>query len=129
MYSQNSSYLNKAFNEPHVLIEAMVKETAGVEYDTMVGTGLSGLLVVPILARALNKHFAIVRKEQDKSHRECDIEGTIGERWIFVDDFISSGATKNRVIKAVEGLRNWRFNPEYVGTYEYHFETFKPVIV
>jgi hypoxanthine phosphoribosyltransferase len=101
------------------------------DFDTMVGTGLSGALVVPTLARATKKLFAIVRKDDDLlSHHETKVEGTIGERWIFVDDFVSSGATLRRVVQAirrqVDGY-NQRYGDatagkhhiRYVGRYTY----------
>lgn len=125
MFKLNSSYLAKAFDPTHELVEAMLKTITGVEFDTMIGRGTSGLLVVPLLARALDKHFAIVRKPNDASHKETDIEGTIGDRWIFVDDFVSTGNTRARVKEAVtEAQRYHQFKTEFVGTYEYHFQRF-----
>lgn len=130
MYRQNSSYLNVAFGSTNTLVEDALKALKGIDYDTMVGSGTSGLLVVPLLARALDKHFAIVRKPKDASHREVDIEGTIGDRWIFVDDFVNSGATRTRVKDTVSDIQRgargscFEFTTEYVGTYEYHFQRF-----
>lgn len=130
MYQSNSSYLSKAFSSTNELVENALKALKGVEYDTMIGRGTSGLLVIPLLARALNKHFAIVRKPNDASHKETDIEGTIGDRWIFVDDFVSSGSTRDRVREAVNLEQNrsqgksWEFSTTYMGTYEYHFTRF-----
>jgi len=61
--------------------------------DTLIGRGLSGALFVPMLADALELHWAIVRKPKDGTHSTEPIEGTIGERWLFVDDLIASGHT------------------------------------
>ena len=69
-------------------------------FDTLIGTGLSGALVVPALANAMGLRWAIVRKD-DNSHSSSRIEGTIGERWLFVDDFISSGRTLDRTKQIV----------------------------
>ena len=130
MYKSNSGYLQKAFRPTNEIVEDALKTLKGVEYDTMIGSGTSGLLVIPLLARALDKHFASVRKPNDASHKECDIEGVIGDRWIFVDDFISSGATLDRVQKAVKYEQNqafgrpWAFSTIYAGAYQYHWGTF-----
>jgi hypothetical protein len=71
------------------------------ECDTLVGRGLSGALVVPYVARALGLRWAIARKDNDGSHSSECIEGTIGRRWVFVDDLISSGNTLTKTIISV----------------------------
>lgn len=127
-YALNSSYLRSAFKPTEVLVQNAVQTLEGVEYDTMIGSGTSGLLVIPLLARALKKEFAIVRKPNDSSHREVDIEGTIGGKWIFVDDFVASGATRTRVKTAVEeAQRKLDFTSEFLGTYEYDKQNWVPV--
>lgn len=97
----HTSYLSNAFAEPGALIEPAQRVLEGVEYDTMIGTGLSGALVVPTLARAFRKHWAIVRKSTEDCHSEQLIEGTIGHRWLFVDDLIDLGGTLERVVDKV----------------------------
>lgn len=118
----------------------------GTEFDTMVGTGLSGALIIPSLARSMRKNWLIIRKKGDSTHSARPAEGHLGERWLFVDDLIDTGATLTRVENAVARLvsdenqrrkrRNqWRegkgklepvFASEYVGAYLYEdgvFET------
>lgn len=129
-YKGNSSYLHAAFEKPEIMVAKATKVLEGVDFDTMIGTGLSGALVVPLIARAMNKAFAIVRKENDSSHRERAIEGTIGDRWIFVDDFVSSGATLNRVKEHVKNAQGGQpygwdaFATEFAGTYQYARDSF-----
>src|SRR5258708_3313379 len=93
-------YFKEAFQDQAELIRKARIALEGVDYDTMIGTGLSGSLVIPVLAGALDKHFAIVRKEPSQ-HDSSRIVGKIGHRWIFVDDFVSSGETRNKVKGAV----------------------------
>lgn len=95
------------------------------DYDTLVGTGLSGALVIPPLAEALGKKWLVVRKPEDGSHASYPAEGQLGRRWIFVDDLISSGKTKRRVLDAVativaDGWRNGEWETAYVGDYLYN---------
>jgi adenine/guanine phosphoribosyltransferase-like PRPP-binding protein len=109
------------------LVRRAKNALADVDFDTFVGTGVSGALVVPMLADAMRKNFLLVRKDGDSPHAAYSVVGTIGERWIFVDDFISGGATIRRVWKAVAGLRSkygYRFEQghtiEYVGACLYN---------
>ena len=97
----SNTYFRRAFMNIDVIAEKARETLAGVQFDTMVGTGLSGTLVVPSLARLLNVEcWAVVRKESTP-HSSVMIEGSIGYRWLFVDDFISSGATRRRVMDQV----------------------------
>ena len=101
---RNVSYSGEAFDDPQRLIERATKDLANVDYDTIIGTGLSGALVVPTLARALGKKWAIIRKPDDGAHTTEEFEGEIGKRWIFVDDFIATGNTRDRARRAVEHI-------------------------
>jgi adenine/guanine phosphoribosyltransferase-like PRPP-binding protein len=76
------------------------------EFDSIVGRGLSGALVIPTLAARLGCTFAIVRKPDDRRHSRSEIEGEIGDSWIFVDDLIASGATYRHTRDAVQ--RAWQ---------------------
>ncbi|SRR5258706_5006043 len=116
VYRAHSNYFGRAFGDIEDIAHEMGNVLKGIEYDTMVGTGLSGTLVVPTLARTFGKHWAIVRKEKSP-HASGMIEGDIGQSWLFVDDFISSGATFQRVQDVIKGLKVWE-------QYDYHsFET------
>jgi orotate phosphoribosyltransferase-like protein len=100
-YADWSSYLSDALFNIDRIISNAEDRLYDVEFDTMIGTGLSGALVIPSLARAMEKSFAIVRKPNDSQHAQSSIEGKIGKRWIFVDDLVDSGSTKKRVIDTV----------------------------
>lgn len=104
-----------------------------VDYDTLVGTGLSGALVIPRLAHDLDKHWAIVRKPDDSAHACYQVEGTLGKRWLFVDDCIESGKTwvrvREEISKHVEEYGIYTdFTTRYIGAYTYSFNVgFHPV--
>lgn len=119
-YVENVCYLTHAFASPESMAHRFwwVVGSRQVEFDSIVGTGLSGALVVPTLARELGKHWAIVRKSNDGSHSMNRIEGTIGTRWLFVDDLIASGNTEQRVKSAVLGATFG--DAKYIGTYLYY---------
>jgi orotate phosphoribosyltransferase len=90
------------------------RDLKDIRYDTMAGTGLSGALVIPRLAERLRKNWVIIRK--GVSHTSMPAEGFLGRRWVFVDDQVSTGQTRQRVIAAIAAL-NW--DSAYAGTWLY----------
>lgn len=135
----NTFYMDDAvFNLPEV-IDTAKERLAGVDFDTMVGTGFSGGIVIPSLALAMGKKFVLIRKDTDDSHHgKGKMVGDLGERWIFVDDFVSSGKTRKRVIEKLTHIED-RYTyldviTEMVGQYMYvnysnegpQFEEFHP---
>lgn len=123
MSRTTGSYFDKALCYTNgELIETMRHRLQGVKYDTIVGTGLSGTIFTARVAPGLGKSFAIVRKKDDQStHSSREVEGVVGERWVFADDFISSGATFKRVL---EMMKKHRPHAQFVGAYEYERECF-----
>lgn len=90
------------------------------DFDTIVCTGVSGVLFASPLALLMKKNLVIVRKAKDASHSSNRIEANcfaddVG-KWIFVDDLIDSGKTLKRV-KREMGL--WAEDAEYLGNYLY----------
>lgn len=84
------------------IIEQAKERLADVDFDTIVGTGFSGGVVIPALALAMGKKFILIRKETDDSHHgQGRLIGELGDRWIFVDDFVSSGRTRRRVAEKI----------------------------
>lgn len=117
----SASYMEDAiFNLPRV-IETAQEDLKDVDFDTMVGTGFSGGLVIPALALAMGKKFVLIRKETDDSHHgKGRLIGELGQRWIFVDDFVSSGRTRQRVIDKIDEVVKREYEkPERVGQYLY----------
>ena len=115
-------YMDQAIFNLAEVIETAQKHLAGVDFDTMVGTGFSGGVVIPPLALAMGKKFVLIRKETDDSHHgKGQLLGELGERWIFVDDFVSSGSTRKRVIQKVEqAATDYEVDTEMVGQYMYN---------
>lgn len=131
-----TGYMEAAFKSPEEIFADAYDCLADQDFDTIVGTGVSGDLIVPVLAREIGCLFAIVRKRPADSHTHSELEGNIGERWVFVDDLIDSGATLDKVKKSVKHVcratENWddSINPahptEFVGTYLYHRREWYP---
>jgi orotate phosphoribosyltransferase len=110
-------YMDDAVFDLNKVIKTAKERLADVDFDTLVGTGFSGGIVIPALALAMGKKFVLIRKETDDSHHgKGRLLGELGQKWIFVDDFVSSGRTRQRVIDKVKEVDS---DTEYVGQYMY----------
>ena len=120
--------LDGAFEDPNRLAADASQALRGVQFDTMVGTGFSGALVVPILARVMGKNILLIRKPGDSHHHGTAIaEGDLGDRWVFVDDGIATGTTYRRVHKAIHELSTAHgVHPQFAGAYIYGHGPFFP---
>jgi adenine/guanine phosphoribosyltransferase-like PRPP-binding protein len=116
-------YLDQAFGDTAALVAGADRALAGTRFDTLAGSGLSGALVIPVLARALGKNILIVRKPGDSHHATSIAEGRLGDSWVFADDLINSGETFHRVKAAIEELgREHGIQPEFRGAYLYGYQ-------
>lgn len=97
------------------------------EFDTIVCSGLSGMVVAAPVAIRLRKKLCIVRKPGDDSHSFLRVEGKSGKRWIFLDDFEVSGLTKRNVEDTMESSAHGDPNAEMIGTYYYKRREWEPV--
>lgn len=124
---QHASYLQPLIENIDTVVSKFRDKMRTVDYDTLIGTGLSGALAVPTLARAVGCSWAIVRKDGDGSHSGNAVEGTVGRRWVFVDDLISTGQTRLRVRESMAQFSvDNRFDTDYVGDYLYYGNQFRP---
>jgi hypothetical protein len=129
----DGEYFSQAFGDVDQLYanaERVLKHLK-IDFDSMVAIGLSGHMVLPVLARYFDVPFLALRKPGTYTHDDFGIgkfgRGTIGNRWILVDDFICSGNTvrtaQERVSGALAHLRDRgydsTFSTEFVGTYCY----------
>lgn len=94
-------YGKKIYQEPEAVInrfvEYMAHDTAANDHDTIIGTGVSGSLAAALLAVTTGRMYAVLRKDGAHNHSSRRLEGQVGRRWIFVDDFVSGGGTRQRV--------------------------------
>lgn len=112
-------YFDSAVLDLHQVIENAIDQLDGVDFDTLVGTGFSGGIVVPALALSMGKKFVLIRKEGDDSHHGGGrLVGELGARWIFVDDFVDSGRTRTRVINKIHDASK---STTLVGQYMYEY--------
>lgn len=121
MTTFSTYYMDNALFNLESVIDRAKKDLYGVDFDTLVGTGFSGSVVIPALALAMGKKFVLIRKETDDSHHgKGRLLGELGQRWVFVDDFVSSGKTRKRVIEKIEEASELtKGTTEMVGQYMY----------
>jgi phosphoribosylpyrophosphate synthetase len=114
-----SDYLNKVFDlerRGYYLERAVANlKNSNVEFRTIVVRGVSGLVFGSMLAHTMGKGLTVVRKPNDSSHSPHLVEGLLPEspydKWLIVDDFISTGATIYSIVKAMD------FRPGWIGIY------------
>lgn len=80
------------------------------QFDTVAVTGVSGMIGA-VVARELNKHLLVVRKMGeptrqrfcgDKKRETFPLVGTMGERFVIIDDEIYSGSTIRDILDAIK---------------------------
>lgn len=117
------SYFGAAFNAERrdAVIDWAEQARQRMQFDTLVVTGISGVVMGGVLAHALGVNLLVVRKEDDRStHSFSRIEGHLGERWAFLDDLIDTGSTRSRVVREVRALADRRdISTRFVGTVAY----------
>lgn len=125
----HSSYLEAAIKDTRLTVKRAVDTLKPLkkEFDVIVVTGVSGLLIGPIVAYKLNKKLLVIRKQDDKNNSHCHylVEGHLPAnkgRWLFLDDFISSGHTLRRVYNTVDKEAS---SHSFYGFYGYRCNEFK----
>lgn len=73
-------------------------------FDGFVVQGYSMSIIGSILAHEMGKQIAVVRKHDDDRNSWMDVEGKHHQRWVFLDDLISSGRTFERVKEGLEEI-------------------------
>lgn len=89
-------------------------QKANLQFESFAFTGISGALVVPILAVMMDKYITVVRKNGDNTHSTNMVEGAIGCNYIIVDDFICSCKTVRTIART---LKDTHENFNCVGIY------------
>lgn len=117
----HSEYLHAALNLNTPLgkdaIKKFVKLLNQYSFDAIAFQGMSGALLAPILAMKCKKTLIMVRKPKmymsdgtATSHSAYAVEGDENaQRYIIIDDFISSGKTIQNVVRRIS-----EFNPQAI---------------
>lgn len=80
-------------------------ETVKEQFDAIIVTGISGLVVGAPVALQLGLRLIVLRKEDETAHSLCKLIGAADldetSRVLFLDDLIASGATFDRCKEAL----------------------------
>lgn len=110
-----AQYLNQ-FTNPEKLKQRIgyaVRALRKHDFDSIAFSGMSGALIGPPVALALDKTFLMVRKLDDHSHSALQVEGDYAaKKYIILDDFSESGKTIDRIR---DEISNFMPNAKYVG--------------
>ena len=118
-FHDNASHLDYLINTKELKktvkksLEFIRKNKLQDTFDAIAFRGLSGALIAPILASRLDKTLIAVRKHKtcekcgnSTAHSYRTVEGNLGaNRYIIVDDFVSSGVTVRTIIKSIAEKR------------------------
>ncbi|AXQ64417.1 phosphoribosyl transferase [Gordonia phage Neville] len=118
------------YDKPHYVDEGtqptFVSESAkfcleGVEFDTVVGIGVSGAVALPPAAMATGTRMLVLRKPGVSAHSTAHT-GSLGRSWVFVDDFIGGGTTFKGVREQVDLLAaECGFTSRFAGAFLYGY--------
>lgn len=88
-------------------------------FDSIVVSGMSGVIVGAPLALRLRKPLVVVRKDNESHHNDEHVinEHSTGKRWLFLDDFTASGDTLRRCYTALDERVT-----TFAGTYQYSYD-------
>jgi adenine/guanine phosphoribosyltransferase-like PRPP-binding protein len=115
-----------------MIVDEAVKALQHEEFNTVVCSGISGLLIAPAVAQQLGKQLCVIRKQNEVCHSfnvvETISEGASFISYVFLDDLIDGGYTFHYVYDQME-----RFSPfsKLIGLYMYrqkvYAETFTEI--
>jgi len=75
-------------------------------FDAIAVSGYSMSLIGSIIAHKMNKGLIIVRKDEDERASNFEVEGTVCDRYIIIDDLICSGETLRRITNKISELHH-----------------------
>lgn len=99
--------------------------TRKTQFDGLVVQGMSGVIPGVPVSLATGLPLVVIRKDGDSTHDDRHINFHLvepGTRWVFLDDFIASGNTRERVVEAIQ-----EGGGEVVAQYMCREEEFSPI--
>lgn len=89
-------------NALQLVYDAIHEHDLQETFTSLVFTGMSGALYVPLLAHKLDKFVCGVRKRGEKSHSDFKLEGRISNEFVICDDIVSTSGTIDYIVKTVQ---------------------------
>ena len=107
------SYMENAFKTPYSVAKIIADKLtrSGIEFDSIVVRGNSGIVVGPLVAELLKKNIVIVNKEGVSSHSERHVVySNLPKKYIIVDDLVDTGRTVVEIVEAMKTERECLVN-------------------
>jgi hypothetical protein len=123
-YAEVCDYFSGVYDDPDQIIASFEPHLEDREVDTLVGTGLSGGIIVPMMARHYGLEYMIVRKDGTGTHDPSLVYGKMGQHYVIVDDFVASGSTIRRIQRSLHLSIPEDHEYRMEGVWEYHHDTF-----
>jgi phosphoribosylpyrophosphate synthetase len=96
----DSSQRTKAIKNAHAVLSQI-----DLRGCTLVGTGLSGALLLCLIADKCGCACTIVRKKESQTHSKLTVEGEVDfDRFIILDDLIDSGNTVGQIQESLRSI-------------------------
>lgn len=84
-------------------VEVSAKALRTHSFDALAFSGMSGAFIGPPVAMMMRKSMLLVRKPNDTTHSEFQVEGDITVKsYVIIDDFICSGDTRKFIIDSIK---------------------------
>ncbi len=128
----SSAYLRAPLNPRKLdkFLKAAKEVLKACDFDAIAFRGMSGALVAPLLAHKLHKTLIMVRKENDSTHAMRLVEGDrAAERYLIVDDFMSSGNTVRMIAQCIHSWMNGEAKCAGVMLYHSFIDSGEPLVV
>ena len=122
--SLGANYFSQILDHKRDTIDMALETLRLVEFDTVVGCGISGVTFAAMLAYKLDCNLWIVRKPEDvNNHSSFRVEGSTPKGYersqvLVVDDLVDSGSTMVRIRETLYGAGNIE-GFDIVGDYMY----------
>ena len=102
-----------------IVVVQFFQDNPSISFNTIACSGLSGLLIAPMIADLTHTDLLVVRKDDEGCRSNKQVEGVrkANIKYIIVDDLIDSGKTIKRIIQQIDIHRN---KAELVGVYLYY---------
>lgn len=133
MILKTSQHLENAFSMDgrQYALRKAAEQLEMVHFEVIICTGTSGVVLGSALAFALNKRLAVVRRKGERERTVSgfsrEVEGWLGGHYIFFDDLISSGETKQRAMSEFQSASMAAGEEfKYMGTYLFNHHRWVP---
>jgi adenine/guanine phosphoribosyltransferase-like PRPP-binding protein len=116
---------SRGLSDLREIVQRTARDLEGLSFDSIVATGVSGLVVASPVSLMLGKPLVVVRKDNDRTcWHVSPVENAqhAGRSYLFLDDYAGEGKTYDHVRSMMRSATS----AKYTGTYEFMYKSFTP---